>query len=78
MRIPPGRAQPGESRHQIDRLFGIGGCRQWTTFLGAGNQTLSVIFTPTDTTDYADASDTVTISVTQATPTITWAHRLWR
>ncbi len=43
------------------------------TVLGAGNQALSVIFTPTDTTDYANASDTVTISVARATPIITWA-----
>ena len=42
---------------------------------GAGNdQTLSVLFTPTDTTDYTTASATVTINVLQATPTITWAN----
>ncbi len=44
------------------------------TILGAGNdQTLSVSFVPTDTTDYADATGTVTINVLQAMPTITWA-----
>ena len=45
------------------------------TVLGAGNnQTLSVTFTPTDTTDYTTASATATINVLQATPTITWAN----
>jgi len=37
------------------------------------NQTLSVTFTPTDTVDYSPATDTVSINVLPATPTITWA-----
>ena len=40
----------------------------------ANNQTLSVSFTPTDTTDYGDASGTAMINVLIATPTITWAN----
>ena len=45
------------------------------TVLGAGNnQTLSVAFTPTDSTDYTTASATATINVLQATPTITWSN----
>ena len=45
------------------------------TVLDAGNnQTLSVTFTPTDTTDYTTATATATINVLQATPTITWAN----
>ncbi len=45
------------------------------TVLGAGtNQTLSVSFAPTDTTDYAVASASATINVLKATPTITWAN----
>ena len=51
------------------------------TVLGAGSQTLSVTFTPTDTTDYKTATAETTIVVAQATPTITWAgtreHRVW-
>ncbi len=43
------------------------------TVLGAGPQTLETTFTPTDTTDYAVATDTVTLTVNQATPTIAWA-----
>jgi hypothetical protein len=39
----------------------------------AGTQTLSVTFTPTDTTDYSTATATVSLTVNQATPTITWA-----
>ena len=42
---------------------------------GAGNnQTLSVVFTPTDTTDYTTAAATATINVLQATPTISWPN----
>jgi len=43
------------------------------TVLSAGSNTLSVTFTPTDTTDYTMATDSVTITVLQATPVITWA-----
>lgn len=43
------------------------------TVVAAGNQTLSVTFTPADTTDYNSAAKTVTLAVSQATPTITWA-----
>ena len=43
------------------------------TVLNAGAQTLSVTFTPTNTTDYTTASDTVTLTVNKATPAITWA-----
>ncbi len=42
--------------------------------LGAGSQTLSTTFTPTDSTDYAPATMTTTIVVQQAIPTITWAN----
>ena len=38
-----------------------------------GQQALTVIFTPTDTTDYTTSTATVTLTVTQATATITWA-----
>jgi hypothetical protein len=41
--------------------------------LGAGSRTLSVTFTPTDTTDYSTATITVTLTVNKATPTLTWA-----
>ena len=43
------------------------------TVLGAGSQTLSVTFTPTDTTDYNTATDSVLLTVNKATPTLTWA-----
>ena len=43
------------------------------TILGAGNQTLSVIFTPNDTTDYTSATASITLTVNQATPTISWS-----
>jgi Bacterial Ig-like domain (group 3) len=38
-----------------------------------GTHTMTVTFTPTDTTDYRTASATVTLTVIQATPAITWA-----
>jgi hypothetical protein len=43
------------------------------SILTVGTDTLSVTFTPTDTTNYTTASKTVTITVTQAAPVITWA-----
>ncbi len=42
------------------------------TVLGEGANQLTVTFTPTDTADYTTANGSVTIQVTQATPTITW------
>src|SRR5262249_56629853 len=44
------------------------------TVLGAGTQTLSVTFTPSDTTDYNTATATVTLIVDKATPTLTWTN----
>jgi len=42
------------------------------TVLSAGSRTLSVTFTPTDTTDYTSTAVSVTITINQATPAITW------
>ena len=42
--------------------------------LNAGTHQLSVTFTPTDNTDYANATATASITVNQATPAITWAN----
>lgn len=43
------------------------------TVLTAGTQTLSVTFTPTDTTNYTTATASVTLTVDKAAPVITWA-----
>src|SRR4029078_6252886 len=43
------------------------------TVLGVGSQTLAVTFTPTDTVNYARATATVSLTVTKATPVITWS-----
>jgi hypothetical protein len=43
------------------------------TVLTAGLHTLSVTITPTDTTDYNTATQTVTLTVNKTAPTITWA-----
>src|SRR5271157_440592 len=42
------------------------------TILRAGSHTLSATFTPTDTVDYTTATPPTTITVSKATPTITW------
>jgi VCBS repeat-containing protein len=45
------------------------------TVMTAGpDQTISVTFTPTDTTDFTTASGSVTLNVLKATPTITWSQ----
>ena len=64
---------------QLDAIASVPGTNVYAppigTVLHAGkNQSLSVAFTPTDTTDYADASGTAMINVLKATPTITWAN----
>jgi len=41
---------------------------------GAGTDTLSVSFTPTDATDYTSVIQTVQLTVNQATPVITWPN----
>ena len=66
------------SATQLDASSTVAGTFAYTpaagTVLKAGNQTLSVTFTPTDTTDYASATATVPLTVNAATtPTITWA-----
>jgi len=65
------------SATQLDATASVPGTFTYTppatTVLGVGaNQTLSVLFTPTDTTDYATATDSTTITVNQLTPVITW------
>ncbi len=61
---------------QLDATANIPGTFAYSpaagTVLGAGSQTLSVTFTPTDTTDYKTATADTTIVVAQATSTITW------
>ncbi len=63
---------------QLDATASVAGTFAYSpaagTVLGAGSQTLSVTFTPTDTTDYKTATAGTTIAVAQATPTITWAR----
>jgi hypothetical protein len=43
-----------------------------TTIPGAGTQSESVTFTPTDLTNYTPVTSTVSVLVNQATPTVTW------
>jgi hypothetical protein len=70
------------SATQLDATGNVPGTFSYSPPLGAvlqaGNdQTLSVNFTPTDTTDYSSATDTVYIDVensNRSVPTITWAN----
>jgi hypothetical protein len=65
------------STTQLDASTTVAGTFSYSpasgTVLKAGAQTLSVTFTPTDTTDYTTATATVPLTVNQATPSITWA-----
>ncbi len=62
---------------QLDATASVPGTFAYSPASGtvpkAGSDTLSVTFTPTDTTDYATQTATATLVVSQATPTITWA-----
>jgi hypothetical protein len=64
------------SATQLDATASVPGTFSYTPALGAvltaGPQTLTVNFTPTDTTSYNSASATVTLTVNPATPTINW------
>jgi ELWxxDGT repeat protein len=64
------------SSSQLDATASVAGTFSYSpplgTVLGAGTDTLSVTFTPTDTTDYTTATATTTIAVAQATPTLSW------
>ncbi|HVN92691.1 MAG TPA: S53 family peptidase [Terracidiphilus sp.] len=43
------------------------------TVFTAGTHTLTAVFTPTDSTDYSSAVASVTLTVSRATPKVTWA-----
>src|SRR6202007_1784500 len=65
------------SATQLNATASVPGSFVYTPAAGsiptAGTDTLSVTFTPTDTTNYTTATATVQLMVSQATPTITWA-----
>jgi hypothetical protein len=64
------------STAQLDATSTVAGTFAYTpvagTVLTAGSQTLSVIFTPTDSADYTTAAKSVQLTVKKATPTIAW------
>jgi RHS repeat-associated protein len=61
---------------QLDATTSVAGTFVYSpaagTVLAAGTHTLTVTFTPTDTTDYNSTAATVTLTVNKAAPTITW------
>jgi len=65
------------SATQLDATASVPGTFAYSpaigTLLTVGSQTLSVTFTPTNTTDYSTATASVALTVNKATPTITWA-----
>ena len=64
------------SAAQLNATASVPGTFAYTPALGsipaAGTDTLSVTFTPTDTTDYTTAIKTVSLTVGQTTPVLTW------
>ncbi|QPH37832.1 Ig-like domain-containing protein [Pedobacter endophyticus] len=68
------------SATQLNATSNVAGSFTYTpasgTVLGAGMQTLTVDFTPTDAANYSATSKTVSINVGKATPVITWANPL--
>jgi hypothetical protein len=62
--------------NQLNATAPIAGTFAYTPAAGdvlpAGTQNLSVIFTPSAASDYSNAEAAVLLSVTKATPTITW------
>jgi hypothetical protein len=64
------------SATQLDASAAVAGSFTYSPAAGkvltAGQQTLTVTFTPTNSTDYTTATATVTLAVNKATPTITW------
>jgi len=65
------------SATQLDATASVPGTFAYDPVLGtvltAGAHQLSVTFTPTDTVDYSSSTSSVSITVTKATPTVTWA-----
>src|ERR1700738_4601144 len=64
------------SNTQLNATASVPGSFAYTPALGnvptAGTDTLSVTFTPTDTTNYTTVTKTVQLKVTKATPVVTW------
>ena len=64
------------SSSQLDATASVPGSFSYSpaagTVLGAGTQTLTATFTPTDTTDYNSTTQTVSLVVNRATPTLSW------
>jgi hypothetical protein len=64
------------SAAQLDATASVSGAFNYSpslgTVLAGGTKTLSVTFTPNDSTDYTTAKATVSLLVTPSTPTITW------
>jgi len=62
---------------QLNASASVSGTLDYTppseTVLSAGAQTLNVDFTPTDNTNYSNASKNVTVNVLKATPEIAWS-----
>src|SRR5664280_2741667 len=68
---------PALSAAQLDASSTVAGTFVYTpaagVVLGVGTQSLSVTFTPTDSSDYSTATATVQLTVNKATPVIPWA-----
>lgn len=65
------------SATQLNATLSVAGTCVYTptlgTVLAAGTQTLNATCTPADTADYTTATASVSLTVTKAAPTVTWA-----
>ena len=65
------------STTQLDATASVPGTFSYSspagTILTAGSHGITATFTPSDATDYKTVTDTISLTVNQATPTITWA-----
>lgn len=72
--IPYGTAL---SATQLDATTTVAGAFSYSPAAGAvltaGQHTLTVVFTPNDTADYSSATASVTLTVTQLAPVLSWA-----
>jgi len=68
----------GLTASQLDATASVPGTFAYSqpvgTHLGVGVHTLSVTFTPADKSSYLTVTDSASLSVIRATPTITWAN----
>jgi hypothetical protein len=64
---------PGTFTYTAAQAGGVAEAVSMASVLNVGAYSITALFTPTDTTDYASATASATVTVNQAMPAITWA-----